>query len=78
MKKIEKLSVNLGLMLAFSVMLFLAFSCSDDDDGPKEDIKDESILVEILQKLAGEVSRALKKSKKSGQTITLKVKYFDC
>ena len=41
MKKIKKLSVNLVLRLAFSVMLFLAFSCSDDDEGSKEDLKDD-------------------------------------
>ena len=41
MRKFEKLFLMSGQRLVFLAVLFLAFSCSDDDDGPKEDIKDD-------------------------------------
>lgn len=41
MRKFEKLFLMSGQRLVFLAVLFLAFSCSDDDDGPIEDIKDD-------------------------------------
>lgn len=43
----------------------------------KEDINDRDAMMDILNKIAAEVERALKKAGKMGLTITLKVKYHD-
>ncbi len=43
----------------------------------KEDIIDKKQIIETLDNLAAAIEILLKKNKKKGQTITLKVKYYD-